>query len=185
MLVNTAIQLTNQGQVFLFDQFFPTDLAARLLTFFKTTTDWVDSPVFAHWPGRLIYNGQHNIINEIQEYANNSSVVKELSQLAKHNLEFYGVDLWRDSQGYKITPHYDFMSTISFCHLQIYITDQSDHTLGTTFYADQSWESDQFQIPYRHNFGYLMVTGQEIWHGLPLISQQVDRHSIQIRYSII
>ena len=184
MVVNTAIQLTNQGRVFLLDQFFPTELSHRLLTFFKTTTDWANSSAFSHYAGRLVYNAQHNIINEIRDYTNDANLIKQLSQLAEHDLEFYGVDLWRDGAGYKIHPHCDPMGTICFCHLQIYITDQVDHTLGTTFYADQSPESVQFQIPYRHNFGYLMVTGQQIWHGLPLITQPVDRHSIQIRYTI-
>jgi len=184
MLVNTSVQLTNQGQVFLCDQFFPTDLSDRLLIFFKTNNDWEDSLTFSHQPGRLVYNGQHNIINEIQEYANDINVIKELNQLANHNLKFYGIDLWRDGVGYKINPHQDYMGEVRFCHLQIFITDKTDHSLGTAFYANQSPESVQFQIPYRHNFGYFMVTGQQIWHGLPLIRQQVDRHSIQIRYTI-
>ena len=185
MFVNTSVQLTNQGQVFLFDQFFPTDLSNRLLTFFKTNNDWEDSLAYKHQPGRLVYKGQHSIVNEVQEYANNIDVVKELNQLTNHDLKFYGIDLWQDGPGYKINPHQDYMDTICFCHLQIYITDQTNHALGTTFYAGQSPHSAQFQIPYRHNFGYFMVTGQQIWHGLPLISQQVNRHSIQIRYTIV
>jgi hypothetical protein len=184
MFVKTDINLTNQGKVFLFDQFFPTDLSDRLLTFFKTNTDWEESPIFAHLPGRLVYPGQNNIVNEIQEYANNNDVINELGQLAKHNLEFYGIDLWQDSQGYKISPHKDYMGEVCFCHLQIFITDKTDHSLGTAFYTDKSWKSVQFQIPYRHNFGYFMVTGQQIWHGLPMITQPIHRHSIQIRYTI-
>lgn len=185
MVVNTSVQLTNQGQVFLFDQFFPTDLSYKLLIFFKSNDDWETRSEFDHQPGRLVYNGQHNIINEIHEHANDVNVIKALSQLANHNLKFYGIDLWRDGLGYKINTHQDYMGEERFCHLQIYVTDKTDYSLGTTFYADQSPKSVQFQIPYRHNFGYFMVTGQQIWHGLPLISQPVDRHSIQIRYTII
>ena len=184
MQLTASIHMTDQGRVFLFDQFFETALADRLLTFFKTSNDWQVREEYSHWPGRLVYGGQDQVLEEIKRYAQRPDVLKTLSQLSEYELTLYGVDLWKDQQGYKIDPHQDFMGTDRFCHVQIYMSDHIDHGMGTAFYSDSNLKSAAFQIPYKNNSGYFMVTGQQVWHGLPTINRQVNRYSLQIRYSI-
>jgi len=182
MQLTTALKLTNQGSVFLLDQFFEPALAQALLTLCSTAIEWQARPEYSHWPGRTVYAGSHPLIDTVVQHAQSSKTVAALSKLADCALEFYGVDLWQDQQGYKIDPHQDYMDQDRFCHVQIYITDHTDLALGTAFYSTAEAHEPLFQIPYRHNSGYFMATGQTIWHGLPPIHRPVHRHSVQIRY---
>jgi hypothetical protein len=94
------------------------------------------------WESNSIIEELHSAFNDI---------TPAISQINNTPLNFLGVQIWKDWEGYYIQPHQD--NSIIDVGLQIYLFD-NNAKLGTTFVN----QDHTVEIPYIHNSGYLMFT---------------------------
>lgn len=122
------------------------------------------------WESDSIIEELHNAFNDI---------TPAISQINNTPLDFLGVQIWKDWEGYYIKPHQD--NSIIDVSLQIYLFD-NNAKLGTTF-VNQDCTVD---IPYIHNSGYLMFTKNigNTQHGTTnLTPPGVTRYSLYLVWS--
>lgn len=93
------------------------------------------------------------VIEELHEtFSRTTSQINQLFDSA--DLNFIGVQLWCDQQGYYTGLHQDNIDIDVSC--QIYLFDNNP-VLGTTFVRDEH----TVEIPYKNNSGYLMINNQD------------------------
>jgi hypothetical protein len=181
MNVNATVHFANHARLFLIDNFFSQQLDAQLFDLFRrysdTSPDWSSIPNFEHNPGRMVYTGStDDIDNHVR-----TTVLNQLNAVLDKPVSYVGSSMWIDLPGYVIPPHYDLDA---FEHaVQIYMTDPTRNfeMMGTAFYLDP--KQLMFEIPYRRNSGYLIDTAQNILHGLHhAIPPGFLRYSVYMRF---
>jgi hypothetical protein len=183
----TTVILENTTRVFILDNFFQRELLQDLYQLFDTvgsdSTAWVESEVFKHRAGRLVYAGTSAVLDRIRTAANSDPMSTELSKLLGHDVKLSSLDLWVDQPGYTITPHYD---PTWFDHAaQIYITNDPAYRVGTPWGTTIFQQQKQvlFQLPYRTNLGYLFEDPQQVYHGLAgHVPEGMQRNSVYLRF---
>jgi hypothetical protein len=183
---STCVYYQSSSKIFLIDNFFPNELLENLLQIFENIEDplWVDSEIFEHRRGRLIYTGNTKTINQLNWFAQSSELVDSISKMIEKSVRFDSASLWADFEGYAISPHTD---PNYFKHaIQIFVTRESTSwntaMHGTTIY--QTEQEALFQMPYRNNFGYLFETPSAVLHGLGTqVPVGLQRNSVYLRYN--
>lgn len=115
------------------------------------------------------------IFAEIIDYFNTSVMLNFFSFLVLSKVENVGMILWEDSEGYYLPMHVD---NVSVKHsLQIYVGEQSNSTLGTSFgYTD---DQPMFTLPFIPNSGYLAINPTELHHGvISKVPKDFKRYSL-------
>lgn len=174
-----TITLSDSGRVFLFEDFFPTQLAKDLLKLFLTNDpNWQSHPNFAHQEGRLTYIGTHQLIKEIDNFV--LTQIPLISSMVGKSVKLLNTSLWKDMAGYHSgvhtdQDHYEYAT-------QIYITDTPHLAAGTAIYQDSA--QLVAQMAFRHNFGYLFDTAKTVRHAVHVIPQGVNRFSVYTRYQL-
>ncbi len=101
--------------------------------------------------------------------------------------------LYRDTSGYRITPHPD--SPLKIVTMQFYLPiDDSQSELGTSLYQEKSKVKQAFtpwagkyvpvkKFPFLPNTGYAFAVSQDSWHGREEITaRQGDRYTMLTFY---
>lgn len=101
--------------------------------------------------------------------------------------------LFRDTAGYRITPHPD--TPLKIVTMQFYLPrDDSQRTLGTTLYRpNTTWGrvlnplSGKYvpvtKIPFMPNSGYAFAVTRDSWHGrAKIVGEHGERHTILTFY---
>lgn len=185
MNIDATVNFENGSRLFMLNDFFNKELDSELFKLFvnfQTNPDWQDLDSFSHNKGRLVYCGTDPVLDKVNAVGQQHET--ELSSLLDKTIKFEGVNLWVDSPGYKISPHYD---TPHFDHaVQIYMTDPTRQfeMMGTAFYAND--KRYLFEIPYRRNSGYFIDATHNIMHGLHHhIPPEYYRYSAYLRYRTV
>jgi hypothetical protein len=132
------------------NNFLPESAVVKLKNYLPTSNESLWSPVAGQEKvNRLKLTWETDtIVEEIHEACNR--LTPAVGKLASLPLNFIGLQIWKDWDGYRITPHRD--NSIIDVSLQIYLFD-NDSKLGTTF----SEGDCTIDIPYIHNSGYMLV----------------------------
>jgi hypothetical protein len=156
LISQQTLQSIEQRQPTVFDglytvnNFLPESAVVKLKNYLPTSNESLWSPVTGQEKvNRLKLTWETDtIVEEIHEACNRlTPAVGKLSNLP---LNFIGLQIWKDWDGYRITSHRD--NSIIDVGLQIYLFD-NDSKLGTTF----SEGDCTIDIPYIHNSGYMLV----------------------------
>lgn len=147
------------------DNFLSDTLLSKLLDYVNSpTTNWQIATSF-------IQNSTYNQ-NKLRYQINwdPDTVVEEVHSVfeaqtalinnvyPQHSLKFTGINLWKDSAGYKIRTHTD--NPAIAVALQIYLTQSQDVDMGTEFFN----QDISVTIPGIVNGGYLAYNTQPIPH---------------------
>jgi len=101
----------------------------------------------------------------------------------KHNLNlnhtYLRVELINDNEGSFLKPHKDIKEKLISLLVYINETDE-DENIGTSLY-DKNLEFVK-TVPFKNNFGFYFLPGDDTWHGLEKIKVKKDRKMIMINY---
>lgn len=184
-MIVTTVSFSEQNRLFILEDFLPFELALNILNWFLNRNAekqfWQESQSFSHYQGRLVYQGQHSLLNQVLEFGNSQQISTDLGNLINGNLRLTGVDAWIDLPGYKIRAHHDSMdSNFQFFGLQIYFTQQLNLFQGTYFYQGKQ---PVINLPLRQNLAYFLDRGDRVLHGLPHpVPENSERYSLHLKY---
>jgi hypothetical protein len=131
------------------NNFLTDDAVIKLKEYLPTSLDSLWTPVAGQeqfnrkkltWDSDTIIEELHNACNLL---------TPTISLISETSLNFLGMQIWKDGDGYSATPHQD--DPIIDVSLQLYLFD-NDPSLGTTFGNSKN----KIEIPYIHNSGYLI-----------------------------
>ena len=172
-------QSTQINAVFTVSDVLTVPASTKLKNYLSTVTDNMWTTVDGQeklnrrkltWESDSIIEELHNAFNDI---------TPAISQINNSPLNFLGLQIWKDWDGYYINLHKD-NSNID-ASLQIYLFD-NNKKLGTTFVN----KDHTIEIPYIHNSGYLMFTKKigDTKHGTThLTPPGVIRYSLYLVWS--
>jgi hypothetical protein len=133
---------------------------------------WQTVPGQEHNNRRAIVWQADTVIEELHEaFARATPAINVL--FGSQTLNFIGIQLWTDGEGYDTGLHQDNETIDVSC--QVYLFDQ-DPALGTKFVRGDQ----QVTIPYINNTGYLMLNNRDstLLHGTSLATPAgVTRYS--------
>ena len=111
-------------------------------------------------PRRMLICESPNVFAKLNEYV--TTLVPEIQLVTNKPITTADTRVWADYPGYIIPRHLD--NTKIYITLQVYLND-GDTELGTHF-SDSIDGTYQHAIPYRSNFGYIMVNTDYNFHGM-------------------
>lgn len=180
MIVNATVSFSDNSRFILVDDFFDQADIANINQLFYSDKDWETGAEFSHYAGRETYRGASPVLEQIKEHAQSINV----SSILGVAVEFTGIDLWKDSPGYKILPHYDVPGPDYA--IQIYMGEGRNtfQMLGTAIYVERKHHTAPlFEISYRPNSGYIIDAPHTVSHGLNHeIPPGYQRYSVYLRY---
>jgi|688.fasta_scaffold49262_2 hypothetical protein len=180
MIVTATVLFPDSSRFILVDDFFEQSTISSINQLFYSDADWEAGHEFTHYPGRQIYRGTSPVLEQIKTHATQIDIGSQLGV----EVEFLGVDLWKDSTGYRIIPHRDIPGPDYA--VQIYMGEGHNtfQMLGTAIYTEkQSHTTPLFEISYRPNSGYIVDAPHTVLHGLNhAIPPDYQRYSIYLRY---
>jgi len=181
MITNATVSFPNGSRFILVDDFFEQSVITDINQLFYSDDGWESGYEFAHYPGRQIYCGTSLVLEQIKKHA----IAVDIGAVLGVDVEFVGIDLWKDSSGYQITPHCDIPGPDYA--VQIYMGEGHNtfQMLGTALYIKKHHHlTPLFEISYRPNSGYIIDAPHTILHGLNhKIPSNYNRYSIYLRYN--
>ena len=114
---------------------------------------WTQVEMQEHLPRGKITWDADTIIEELHLMCQGLDPL--ISKFSGLDLNFHGIQIWRDTEGYNILPHRD-RSQIDIA-MQVYLFD-APSKCGTTFEFEGDDFTNQtvnFQVPHEHNCGYI------------------------------
>ena len=184
MKINATIQI-DSARLFLVDNCFnSTTLAAVNVVFSDLNNGWAADPIFAHRPGRLVYQNSNTVTQSIDASAQVLS--DQIGALLGRKIQYKSSSLWIDLPGYVIAPHYDIPGNPEIA-MQIFVGNRAKvwEMLGTAIYLpEQHGRNPLFEMHYRINSGYIMEYPDRVRHGLNHnIPAQYERNSVYLRFA--
>lgn len=183
MNINASINFPSGAKLIIIEDFFTKDLAEDINAVFKLPRDqWTQGPVFAHVPGRLSYDSESPIKEDIDCYARQMQDI--VAQAIDTEVEYCNHSLWLDIPGYRIEPHKDTKGYPEIS-VQIYMGDPELvwEMLGFCVYTEH--RQALFEAHYRINAGYICLHPHLVNHGLNHnIAPQFIRNSVYMRYRV-
>lgn len=180
MIVNAKVSFPDNSRFILVDDFFNEADVASINQLFYSDTDWETGTEFSHYTGREIYRGASLVLEQIKEHARSVDIGSVLGI----EVELSGIDLWKDSSGYRIMPHYDVPGPDYA--VQIYMGEGRNtfQMLGTAVYVERKQHTAPlFEISYRPNSGYIIDAPHTVLHGLNHdVPPAYQRYSVYLRY---
>lgn len=181
MIVNATVSFPNNARFILVDEFFEHSQIAGINQLFYSDHDWESGEEFSHYAGRQIYRGASPVLEQIKEHATKI----DIGSILGVDVDLAGIDLWKDSEGYKILPHRDVPGPDYA--VQIYMGEGKNtfQMLGTAIYIEKKYHTAPlFEISYRPNSGYLIDAPHTVLHGLNHeIPAGYQRYSVYLRYN--
>jgi hypothetical protein len=137
------------------------DMIIKLKNYIDSVSSdrWQTVPGQEHNNRRAIVWQADTVIEELHEaFARATSAINVL--FGSQSLNFIGIQLWTDGEGYDTGLHQDNETIDVSC--QVYLFDQ-DPSLGTSFVRGDQ----RVAIPYINNTGYLMINNRDsrLLHG--------------------
>lgn len=184
MKINATVQF-DSAKLFLVDNCFDsTTLDAVNVLFSDQNNGWAADPIFAHKPGRLMYQDSNVVTQLIDTSAQVLS--GQIGALLGRKIQYQSSSLWLDLPGYVIDPHYDTPGNPEIS-MQIFVGDPAKvwEMLGTAIYLPESGgRNPLFEMHYRINSGYIMEYPDRVRHGLNHnIPAQYVRNSVYLRFA--
>lgn len=184
MKVAAAITLPTESKVWIVDKVFPESMIDQINDCFNTYIGqsgraWEKTANFA--PQRLVYQGVHPVIDQINKYGD-MFLVNEVSRIIKKKVRFVYPSLWIDLPGYELHPHND-VDNFDYA-VQVYMGSDylSKNLFGTSVYQD--YDTPLFDICYRQNSGYLFDSTATVLHGIRQpVPEGSMRRSVYLRYT--
>lgn len=157
--------LTDIPNLYKIDNFLSHDIISKLNSYLNSsTTNWHPAPGIDQYStynqNKLRYQinwDPDTVVEEIR------TMIESLTTLVnkiypQDILKFLGINLWKDSAGYKIHSHTD--NPIIAAALQIYLTEADNVDLGTSFF----YKGATVRIPGVVNSGYLLCNAYPVPH---------------------
>lgn len=143
------LKTVNDDLKLVFDFLHPA-LSKKIQNFVSVTDEsiWQPVPRQEKLPRKSINWLADSVIEETHIIAENLTKLIN-SVFDTQNIEFQGLQLWRDGGGYSLAPHKD--NPIIDMSMQIYLFDCAEK-YGTTFKVSGM----DIAVPFVHNSGYLM-----------------------------
>lgn len=141
--------------LFFVDDFFTQELVDKLLLYLNSERPQWQQKTQPHrqevnWESESVVEEAHEIF---------LAQTKQINQIFPDlDLKFLGLNIWKDTAGYRIRPHTD--NPVILAALQIYLTTNPDIDLGTEFIKDQL----RVNVPGKINCGYLANNSAPILH---------------------
>jgi hypothetical protein len=144
-------QLTKFNCLYTITDFLTNTAVSKLKNYLPNTTEdqWSNVANQEQLNRRKLTWDSDTVIEELHEACNLLTLT--ICKIADTPLNFLGLQVWKDWDGYKLGPHQD--NPIIDASLQIYLFDNSSN-LGTTFSNDNI----KIEIPYVNNSGYLLTS---------------------------
>lgn len=138
------------GDLWLVKDFVTEDILDKLETYISTTepTQWTQVDGQESFPRHKITWHADTVVEELHDVC--ASVTRDLEQKFNRQLNFAGIQLWRDTQGYYFGRHTD--NPVIDISLQLYVFD-APSACGTTFFSDGT----RIVLGFFHNTGYVCV----------------------------
>ena len=156
--LENRISVGYDKQVFLIEDFFPSEIIDRLLKFAHNTKEWKTVDLQEHLNRKQVNWNSDSIIEEVHTVI--ESLTPKINEIFDDDfVNFNGISLWQDQTGYKIPNHIDNDSVQA--SIKIYLTTDSTN-LATTFDIDNNVISAKYLI----NHGYIMNNRYKVRHGL-------------------
>lgn len=114
----------------------------------------------ADTPRRMIVCEKPNIFATLNDHI--IDLIPQIRELTNKEINAACTRVWADYPGYTISRHLD--NDAVYITLQVYL-NTGDESLGTRF-ANNMTAPYEHTIPYRPNFGYLMVNTDYNYHGI-------------------
>lgn len=164
------------------DNFLSTALVDKLQEYINNVDDtaWQPVPLQTALPRKSINWQADTVIEELHIITDNlTNYVNQLFNTS--GLKLQAIQLWKDSEGYFLTPHKD--NPVIDISLQIYLFD-SPSNLGTSFLLD----GKVIDIPFKHNTGYILFKESydlRLKHWTTAtVPVGVNRYSLYVTWSI-
>jgi hypothetical protein len=181
--INATVQF-DSAKLFLVDNCFDSTTLRDINGLFSDRdTGWAADPIFAHKPGRLMYQNSNTVTQSIDASARVLS--DQIGALLGRKIQYQSSSLWLDLPGYAIDPHYDTPGNPEIS-MQIFVGDPAKvwEMLGTAIYLPEQRRNPLFEMHYRINSGYIMEYPDRILHGLNHhIPAQYVRNSVYLRFA--
>ena len=111
-------------------------------------------------PRRMLISESPNVFSKLNDYVR--TLIPEIQALTDKSITTADTRVWADYPGYNISRHLDNDGV--YITLQVYLNDGDDE-LGT-YFSNSMEGTYQHSIPYRSNFGYIMVNTDYNFHGM-------------------
>ncbi len=111
-------------------------------------------------PRRMLISESPDVFSKLNDYVR--TLIPEIQNLTDKPITTADTRVWADYPGYNISRHLDNDGV--YITLQVYLND-GDTELGTHF-SNSMEGAYQHAIPYRSNFGYIMVNTDYNFHGM-------------------
>lgn len=166
--------------VWLIENLLP-DSAITKLEQYVTTVDqtkWATVPGQEHNNRQAIIWDADTVIEELHEVFN--SLTHTINcKFAREPVNFIGLQLWVDGQGYTTGFHSDNATIDIACQIYLF---ENNKPYGTTFRNRR----DSIVVPYHNNCGYLMINNVDpaLLHSTTMTTpKNVTRHSLYAVWS--
>lgn len=115
-----------------------------------------------------------SVIEELHDVC--ASITSQLEQQFQRQLNFAGIQIWRDTEGYYFGPHTD--NPVINISLQLYLFD-APSSCGTTFFVNGA----RYVVGFFHNFGYI-CTSHNVQHQTTTpVPAGVNRYSLYAHWT--
>jgi len=109
---------------------------------------------------RMLISEPPNVFATLNGYV--QALIPEITEITGKSISNCCTRVWADYPGYTVSKHLD--NDGIYISLQVYL-NEGDETLGTHF-SNSDVGLYQHAIPYRPNFGYIMVNTSYNFHGM-------------------
>jgi hypothetical protein len=111
-------------------------------------------------PRRMLISESPDVFSKLNDYVR--TLIPEIQALTDKSITTADTRVWADYPGYNISRHLDNDGV--YITLQVYL-NEGDTDLGT-YFSNSIDGAYQHSIPYRSNFGYIMVNTDYNFHGM-------------------
>lgn len=160
-------QIDEIPNLFLIEDILPNNIIEKIAKESLLDYEWELQSHQLHWKRRRLKPNTTSPLAMVDFFYD-----KCLDQIADAtNVEFFGKhcfsNFWLDYEGFDVDIHLDGADRNfdPLMAMQIYLTG-GDFQLGTVFYKDRTGKLVRYQFPYKINTGYLMLNGENQWHGM-------------------
>lgn len=115
----------------------------------------------ADTPRRMIISEKPNVFATLNDYI--SELIPEVREITQQSISHSHTRVWADYPRYDVPRHLDNKDGV-YITLQVYLNN-GDIELGTHF-SNSNRAPYQHAIPYKANFGYIMVNTDYNFHGM-------------------
>jgi hypothetical protein len=112
-------------------------------------------------PRRMLVCESPNVFSKLDNYVRD--LIPAIRDITNKPISTSHTRVWADYPGYAVSRHLDNIEGV-YITLQVYL-NEGDETLGTHF-SNSPVGMYQHAIPYRPNFGYIMVNTDYNNHGM-------------------